>query len=440
MNGGDPTLGIRSGPSQAGHYRHRVRTQSPAGLPAALTRLAPVLLGASVAVRLIWTYLAPNGTNFVDLHVYLGAAAALDEPGTLYSYVYGERTPDFPLPFTYPPFAALVFYPLSRLPFGPVALAWQIGTIAALYGVVRVSQRMSGVPAGAGHRRAMLWTAAGIWTEPVRSTLDYGQINVFLVLAVLWAARSTRWWLSGLLVGVAAGIKLTPAVAGLYLVGMRRFAAAAFSALVFAATVALSIAVIGEQARYYFTDLLGDTGRVGPIGTVFNQSWRGAVSRIIGQDAGYGPLVLVGVAVTLVLAGLAWRALDAGDGETGPGSRDRLGSLLVVELAGLLISPIAWTHHWIWVLPLIIWLIDGPRRNSPGARALGWGWLALTLVGVPWLLGFAQPTIWDIGRPWYLAWAAPVYLAAVLVTLGWIALSARAGSGRSLRPSERPCR
>ena len=51
-----------------------------------LSRLAPVLLAASVAARLGWTYLVPNGANFVDLHVYLGGAQALNHPGTLYSY------------------------------------------------------------------------------------------------------------------------------------------------------------------------------------------------------------------------------------------------------------------------------------------------------------------------------------------------------------------
>ena len=279
-------------------------------MPTAAQRLAPVLLLLSVAARLAWTYLAPNGANFVDLHVYLGGAAALDDPGTLYSYVYADQTPDFPLPFTYPPFAALLFYPLSRLPFGVVAFAWQIGTIAALFGVVRLSQRLLG--AGT-HRQAMLWTALGIWTEPLRSTFDYGQVNVILVLAVLWAACSTRWWLSGMLVGLAAGIKLTPAVSGLYFLGMRRWATAAFAAVVFAGTVALSVAVIGQQARYYFTDLLGDASRVGPIGTSFNQSWRGGISRILGHDAGYGPLVLAAIAVTAGLAVLAWRALEAND-------------------------------------------------------------------------------------------------------------------------------
>ncbi|AKK26436.1 hypothetical protein AB431_06735 [Mycobacterium sp. EPa45] len=377
--------------------------------------LGPVLLIVSVAARLGWTYLAPNGANFVDLHVYLGGAGALDHPGTLYSYVYADQTPDFPLPFTYPPFAALVFYPLHALPFGLVAFCWQLGIIAALYGVVRVSQRLLGAPAAGGRPVAMLWTAVAIWLEPLRSNFDYGQINVILVLAVLWAAYSSRWWLSGLLVGLAAGIKLTPAVTGLYFLGMRRWGTAVFSAVVFFGTVGLSVAIIGQQARFYFTDLLGDARRVGPIGTSFNQSWRGAMSRILGHDAGYGPVVLAGIAVTAVLALLAWRALDS----------DRLGCLLVVQLFGLLISPISWTHHWVWLVPLMIWLLHGPWRNRLGARVLGYGWLALTLVGVPWLLSFAQPTIWQVSRPWYLAWAGLIYIVATLATLAWIAARPR---------------
>lgn len=416
-----------------------MRNQPPARVAAWLTRLAPILLALSVSARLAWTYLVPNGANFVDLHVYLGGAAALDQPGTLYSYVYADQTPDFPLPFTYPPFAALLFYPLSKVPFGVVALCWQLGTIAALYGVIRVSQRLMGAgPRSsaehlppAGRRQAMLWTAVAIWLEPLRSTFDYGQVNVILVLAVLAAAASSRWWVSGPLVGLAAGVKLTPAVSGLYFAGMRRWRTVACAAAVFLITVAVSIAAIGQQARYYFTDLLGDAGRVGPVGTSFNQSWRGGISRILGHDAGYGPMVLAGITVTAVLAVLAWRALgpvrdDGPGGDRGESvPRDRLGSLLVVQLFGLLLSPISWTHHWVWLVPLMLWLLTGPWRDRPGARVLGWGWLALTLVGVPWLLSFAQPTIWEIGRPWYLAWAGLVYIASTLVTLAWIALGRR---------------
>jgi alpha-1,2-mannosyltransferase len=165
----------------------------------ALSRSAvgPALLVVSVAARLAWTYLVPNGANFVDLHVYIGGAATIDHPGSLYHYVYADQTPDFPLPFTYPPFAAVMFYPLHLLPFGLVAFCWQVGTMAALYGVVRISQRLLGVAAGEGHRLAMLWTAIAIWLEPLRSTFDYGQINVLLVLATLYAVYTTRWWCRG---------------------------------------------------------------------------------------------------------------------------------------------------------------------------------------------------------------------------------------------------
>ncbi|MGV0745425.1 mannosyltransferase [Mycolicibacterium sp. XJ870] len=377
--------------------------------------MAPMLLIVSILARLAWTYLVPNGANFVDLHVYVGGAGALDGPGALYDYVYAEQTPDFPLPFTYPPFAAIVFYPLHLLPFGLVAFLWQIGTIAALYGVVRVSQLL--LHQNAQRRVAMLWTAVGIWTEPLRSTFDYGQVNVVLVLAGLCAVYSNRWWVSGLLVGLSAGVKLTPAVSGLYFVGARRWATVVFSALVFFGTVGLSWLVVGDQARRYFTELLGDAERIGPIATSFNQSWRGGVSRILGHDAGFGPVVLLGIAVTAVLAVLAWRAIG--------GAADRLGAIVVVSLFGLLLSPISWTHHWVWLIPLMIWLLHGPLSDRRGARILGWGWLGLTLIGVPWLLSFAQPSIWEISRPWYLAWAGLIYIVATLATLAWIAADAR---------------
>lgn len=374
-------------------------------------------------------YLTPNGDNLVDLHVYVEGAGALNGPGELYDFVYPDETPDFPLPFTYPPFAAIVFYPLHWLPFGLVAFAWQIGIVVALYGVVRLSQRLVSDDADPDWRVAMLWTAVAMWLEPLRSTFDYGQVNVLLTLAVLYAVWSTRWWVSGLLVGLAAGVKLTPAVAGLYFLGARRWGAVVSSAVVFFATVGVSAVVIGDQTRRYFFELMGDADRVGPIGTSTNQSWRGGISRILGHDAGYGPVVVAGIVVTAVLAALAWRAIG--------GSADRLGAIVVVQLFGLLLSPISWTHHWVWVVPLIIWLLFGSLRDRLGARVLGWGWLVLTLIGVPWLLGFAQPTIWEISRPWYLAWAGLVYIVATVGTLAWIATSRRPAR-RYPEPSPHP--
>lgn len=199
--------------------------------------------------------------------------------------------------------------------------------------------------------------------------------------------------------------------------------------MAFVGTIAVSALVTRDQTRYYFTELLGDAKRIGPIGTSFNQSWRAGISRILGHDAGYGPVVLIGIAVTAVLAVLAWRAI--GD--------DRLGRILIVSLFGLLLSPISWTHHWVWLIPLMMWLFYGPLADLRGARMLGWVWLALTVIGVPWLLSFAQPDIWQISRPWYLAWAGLVYLVAAVVTLGWIAATGRE-SGRFRQPSGHPSR
>ncbi len=410
----------------------QINTTSTA--PAAITNrrraisvdtIGPAVLAVSVLARLAWTYLASNGANFVDLHVYVGGAAMIDHPGSLYRYVYADQTPDFPLPFTYPPFAAVVFYPLHLLPFGLVAFCWTVGTMAALYGVVRISQRLLGVAAGEGHRLAMLWTGIAIWLEPLRSTFDYGQINVVLALATLGAVFSARWWLSGLLLGTAAGMKLTPAIGGLYFVGARRWGTAVFSAVVFFATIAVSALVVGDQTRYYFTDLIFKTDRIGPICTIFNQSWRGAICRIYGHDSGYSPAVLIGITLTAILSVLAWRAMSGHADQP-----DRLGRLLVVELFGLLLSPISWTHHWVWLVPLMMWLLHGPLSDRRGARILGWTWLTLLIIGVPWLLSFAQPSIWQNGRPWYQAWGGLVYIVATLATLGWIAASGRRGATR----------
>jgi alpha-1,2-mannosyltransferase len=380
---------------------------------------APLLLFVSAAVLMGVTI--PSQPDLADFHVYMLGGAALDRPETLYSFAYSAQSQEQPLPFVYPPFAAILFRPLTVLPVEVAGLLWQFAMLVAMYAIVRISQRMVG---GGSQRSAMLWTAGAIWLEPVRIAVNLGQLGVFLTLAVLYAAYSKRWWISGLLVGLAAGVKLTPAISGLYFVGVRRWGTAVFSAVVFFATVGLSYVVVGDQVRNYFTRVMGDTS-INPIAVSFNQSWRGGISRILGHDAGEGPLVLAAIAVTAVLAALAWRALG-----TGPDGRDNLGSLLVVELFGLLVSPISWVHHWIWVVPLIIWLLRGPWRAMRGARVLGWGWSVLMVVSIPSALATLTP-LWQISRPWYLAWPDLVYVVATIATLVWIVVTGRrAAAGR----------
>ncbi|MFG2442091.1 mannosyltransferase [Nocardia fluminea] len=377
-------------------------------------RWALALLGLSVLARLAWMLFAPNGLNVVDLHVYVDGSASL-LTDRLYDFTYSEVTPDFPLPFTYPPFAALVFFPLHYLPFTLVAVGWMLATVAALYGVIRISFELL---LGAEKARqtpwitaAVGWTALGVWLEPVRTTIDYGQVNVFLVLGAMLAVRSARWWISGTLVGVIAGIKLTPAITGLYFVARRRWATVLWSAGAFGLTVAVSFLINAHEAKRYFGTLLGDADRIGPVGSVWNQSLRGALSRILGYDVQSGPWWLAAVVVTAVLALLAWRTL---------GPDDRLGTLVLVQLFGLMISPISWSHHWVWLIPTALWLLYGPLRAERVARILAGFWVLTMLVGVPWVLSFAQPTIWTIPRPWPLAWLGAVDVIGVFVLFGWL--------------------
>lgn len=393
-----------------------------------VVRWAPLLLALSVLARLLWAVLTPNGTNFVDLHVYVDGSAALLR-GDLYGFTYSEETPDFPLPFTYPPFAALVFLPLHYLPFGLVEFLWQVCTVLALFWVIRISLEL--VLGDRAHHRhwthvAMLWTAIGVWTEPVRTTLDYGQVNVFLVLGAMLAVRSSRWWVSGGIVGILAGIKLTPAVTGLYFVAQRRWRAAIFSAVAFAGTVAVSYLAIGPQARDYFSSKFGDADRIGPVGSAWNQSLRGALSRIAGHDVGSGVVWIVAVVVSGALAVLAWRAL---------GRDDRLGTLVLVQLFGLLVSPISWVHHWVWVLPMLVWLVHGPYGRLLGTRIVAAVWLAVTVVGVPWVLKQIEDD--SISRPGVLAWAGTVNVAGALIVFAWVAYAGRRYGSTPTPPARR---
>ncbi|WP_280407070.1 mannosyltransferase [Nocardia brasiliensis] len=380
-------------------------------------RWAVLALGLSVLARLCWMLFTENGSNVVDLHVYVDGSAAL-LTDRLYDFTYAEKTPDFPLPFTYPPFAALVFFPLHFLPFGVVSVGWLLATVAALYGVVRIAIELI---LGADRARewqtgVVGWTAVGVWMEPVRTTIDYGQVNVFLVLGAMLAVRSSRWWISGGLVGIVAGIKLTPAISGLYFVARRRWATVVCSALVFGATVGLSFLIAPHEARRYFGTLLGDADRIGPVGSVWNQSLRGAMSRILGYDVQSGPWWLAGVLIVAVLALLAWRALAPDD---------RMGTLVLVQFFGLLVSPISWSHHWVWLVPTVLWLLYGPLREVRGAKLIAGYWLVTTLIGVPWVLSFFQDSIWTIPRPAVLAWLGSVNVFGALVLFVWVIWTGR---------------
>ncbi|GAB3133138.1 mannosyltransferase [Tsukamurella serpentis] len=406
-----------------------------------LRRVALPVFLLAVGARIVWILAGKHNFNFVDLRVYYEAASRVADGG-LYDFALSDYTPNQPLPFTYPPFAGLFFFPLKFLPFPVVAIGWVFLTAALLFLVVRMCLAILAAGRGAPSRLgdvppelALVWTAAALWIDPVRTNLDYGQINVVLMTFGVWAAyllartgapalalRPARVdGATGLLIGIAAGIKLTPAVGGLFLLARGRIWAAAGSALTFGATVAVSYLLLPAETRRYFTVLLGDTGPIGDPAKPDNQALRGAISRLAGQDVGTGAAWIVAVAVAAALLLAAWWVVRRGDA---------LIALVLVQLLGLLGSPISWIHHFVWILPLLIWVVHGPLGRcggadlrSPGPAYTRWstvlaGFVAgFGYVGVHFMLkGLGAIGIHD-GFLWSILMAHGALAAAGLVAL-----------------------
>lgn len=379
--------------------------------------LPGLLLALSVLMDVVVTELGPEPFNMIDLAVYVQGAGHLTD-GTLYDFLSGESR----LPFTYPPFSALAFAPLHWLPWSVTRVLWHAASITALTGILYLTLRLLG---RAGHNAMrpirslpgtlLAGTAAAMWLEPVRTNFNYGQINLFLALLVLGAAVTVRDPLAGTFVGLAAAIKLVPAVTGLYLLAQRRYAAAAWSAGIFLATVALMAVIIPRETRRYFTSLIFDPARTGPVFSAINQSWRGALARVAGSDVPVAWAVIC--LATLALGGWAtWTASRVGD---------RTAALLAVQMVGLLVSPISWSHHWIWVLPTLVWTLAGSAVADRRVQWLAGAWLVATYSYLVPILVAQQAEVPVNSRPGWQTALALVYPVLGLATLVVVLLVTR---------------
>ena len=383
------------------------------------SRWAPWALLAVVGVaHVVVTYAGADPFRMVDLDVYVQGGQHLFD-GTLYEFV----TQPLELPFTYPPFSALVFVPLGWLPWTLTRIIWQLASFAALAAIIYCTLRLLG-RAGRGaaqplpHVRGIVitGTALGLWLEPVRTTFNYGQINLFLGALLLAGAVAGKQWVAGATVGLAAGIKVVPAITGLYYLMQRQWRAVVAAVVAFAATGLLMLAIIPKDTWHFFTDLLfGDPGRTGPVWSVINQSLLGALSRLAGYRVSTAWVLAAALAVLLGVAA-AWVALRAGD---------RTASLLAVEFTGLLVSPISWSHHWVWVLPLILWCLYGPHRGRPVVVALAVAWLLATCSYLVSFLIALQYKGEPASRPGWESWAGTVYPVLGVLTLAALLLLSR---------------
>lgn len=344
----------------------------------------------------------------LDYRVYRWGGTLAFDPA-LYDATYHPRD----LRFTYPPFAAAVFWVLSWLPTWLGAGLWNGLSIASLAAVMSLT-----VGYRAGNEEPVqdsrwwllpLLLVAAMATEPVMATLLFGQINLIL-MALIFAdltANSRRF--RGLFLGIAAGIKLTPLIFVGYLLLTRQWRAAANALLGFAVTMAIGWLANPVASHQFWTKLIATTDRVGGVAYASNQSVLGVLTRLFGGPA---PTVLwfcLASLFAIVCLLLAWRAYLCG-GE--------LVALAWVGVAMLLASPISWSHHWVWVIPGIIVLVksDWRRRTWLNTTAVGAALVVLLAHSIWW-----PPSTGDQELRWTLGQqlVGNAYVEAALIAIIW---------------------
>jgi len=377
----------------------------------------------AVAVGGYAVYVATSPRNVwmvpVDLRVYRDGGLIVRHVAPMYRALRASPLYDWPgyeqLKFTYPPFAAMLFTVLTLTSFSALMKLSVAVSILALLATIWMTFGALGYRRGLVRLGATLLLAAPLlWTEPVQRTLFLGQIEIVLMALIIWdqAQPDRRWW-KGAGIGVAAGIKLIPLIFIPYLLLTRRFRQAAVASGTFALTVLLGFAVLPADSRAWWLDgLFYQGGRTGFVGWEGNQSLQALITRLSGSVAHARPVYLV-TAVVVAIAGIGAAAILDRAGH-------RMVGLLTCALTGLLVSPISWDHHWVWIVPGTVTAVVYTVRARRTAARLAWAGLAAAIAA---LFGAWPGVLWgapsDFGSfSKGLIFAPPYTAPAVYYRLG----------------------
>jgi alpha-1,2-mannosyltransferase len=343
---------------------------------------------AAVVVALVVLYSAylPLMNDF-EVYYY-GGSRVLQTGETGVNELYAPRDG---LPFTYPPFAALLFALLATLSISASSLVF---ITTALAGAAVVSAWLArhyfGIrgwkDAFADWRFravALAGTAAILLLGPWRDTFDFGQINIILMgliladFALYGKSRAGEMrWPAGLLIGLAAGIKLTPLALRLDFLVRRGFKAVGGMAAGFFGSIALSWALLPQASVTFWTRILPDTGRIGGPGYVDNLSVKGLLIHLGLPDSGFTSAVWLVISLALVAVAalvIKW-AVDADENFV---------AVSATALLMLLISPVSWSHHWVWMavaLPSMAFALHRVPSRDGRMRLAGWIIVAASVV------------------------------------------------------------
>ena len=401
-----------------------------------LWALAAAALGY-VAWTLFW-----HPAYRIDIDIYqMGGQAWLDGH-PLYTGDVLFKTPiGLKLPFTYPPLAAIAFCPFAWLHMPAASAAITLLTLLLLVvSTTIVLTRLdvwassNVLPGPAWVRR--LWLAvtivapATLWLEPISSNFAFGQINVVLMTLVIadCVPRHTPWP-RGLLLGLGIALKLTPAVFLLYFL-LRRDGRAALTALAsFMIATLAGFALAWRDSWEYWTHTARNTARIGDAALNTDQNIAGALARLgLGEQERF---LLWAGACLIVLAVTVWamqRVLRAGEPVL---------ALICVALFGLVVSPVSWSHHWVWALPavLVAGVLAWRRRNAALA--------VLSVAGVAlmrWTPIDLLPKHHEASANWWrqLLGMSYVWWALAVIVVAGVTVSARKASQGATAPELTP--
>lgn len=298
-----------------------------------------------VTVNPLWPRIGIFGGS-ADFLVYRDAAHHILQGWQLYDDKLFDD-----LWWTYTPFAALLFVPLDFLPSGAGQYIWMALNLVLLVAVVVRCWQLLGYAVTRYLVGISTVIALGcVFLEPVRTTLFYGQINVVLMLLLLWDfSRSTDDTRKGVATGIAAGIKLTPGYFAIFYLALGQRRAAAVAGIAALGTMIVGIVVLPRDSWQYWTGDFFDSSRVDDeLDHPANQSLRGMMAKVTDHAPGFWLWALLAIAIAAVSMWIAVRLYRRDE---------RLLSITLVGMSGAVVSPYSWSHHWMWFVPVIVYFI-----------------------------------------------------------------------------------
>ncbi len=383
----------------------------------------PAVLATALVLYIVVYMWWPSVLTQVDLQVYRFGATRMWHGHDLYSVGLTGNTRV--LLFIYPPFAALCFLPLVFIGEPTVQILWLALNCFLICYAIWLMLKSMGLSGARG-----LWSLAALlvglvgWLEAFRLSLQLGQINIVILALVvidLLLPAQRKW--AGVAIGLAAGIKLTPALFIIYLAAIGRLRAAVVASATFAVTVGIGFAVLPSDSGYYWLRRnFGDVKRISH--SLFtNTTVNGLLHRLHVHGVAGTAVAVVLAAVALLLAVIAYRRGQA------------VLAIALVGMASAAASPFSWSHHWVWFAPLMVHL--GHRAYILRCAYSAWAmWLLCALLG-GWfhsvrsnnreagVLSLQFGGIWNDLFPGIYVY---VFVAVLICTAAWLWRSAAASA------------